>query len=139
MESKGKLIGATVDFKTHKRLLTFEVDNVSDDELNRLFGVDTLDIKAVRHTEKRSNEANAYHWKLCGLLAAAWFEKYKKDCLPLLDREVRESYMSEPIVDDARCILIDGNEIGGYWMVSEAKESPVSFKGLSQRLEYGEV
>ena len=71
MESKGKLISVSVDFKTQKRLLTFEVDNVSDEELNRLLGLDTLDIKAVRHTKKRSNEANAYHWKLCGMIAAA--------------------------------------------------------------------
>lgn len=71
MESQGRLVDVTTSYESHKRRLTFEVDIVSDDEINRLYGLDTLDIKAVRHTEKRSNTANAYHWKLCSLIAKA--------------------------------------------------------------------
>ena len=70
METKGHLISATVDLKTKERLLTFAVDKVSDDEINRLNEDETLDIKAVKHRERRSRDANAYHWKLCGMIAA---------------------------------------------------------------------
>lgn len=69
METTGKLIDATINYKSRKRQLTFEIDYVPDDELDRLLSLEKLAIKAVRHTNKRSKNANAYHWKLCGDIA----------------------------------------------------------------------
>lgn len=71
METKAKLISATRDFKSQKRLLTFEVDNVSDEELNRLFECETLSLKAVKHFKKRSKDANGLLWACLGEMAAA--------------------------------------------------------------------
>ena len=71
MESKGKLVGAMTNFQTHKKQLTFEVDYVSDDEINRLGQCEILDIKVVRHTEKKSLSANAYFHVLLSKMAEA--------------------------------------------------------------------
>lgn len=71
MECRGNLVDVTTSYESHRRRLTFEVDEVSGDEIDRLYKAPTLDIRAVRHYEKRSNTANAYHWKLCGLIAKA--------------------------------------------------------------------
>ena len=69
MNTTGKLIDAVSDFKTRKRRLTFEVDNVSDDEINRLYGLEKLDIKADTHRVKRSLSANSYFHVLVGKIA----------------------------------------------------------------------
>lgn len=69
METTGKLIDVTTSYETRRRRLTFEVDNVSGEVIDRLYKAPTLDIRVVRHYEKRSNDANAYHWKLCSMLA----------------------------------------------------------------------
>ena len=71
MVSTGRLKQATIDIETRRRLLTFEVDNVSNEEINRLNGLDNLDIKAVRHVEKRSLSANAYFHVLVSKIADA--------------------------------------------------------------------
>lgn len=71
MNSTGRLKGVSTDFETHRRLLTFEVDYVSDDEINRLYGLDKLDIKADKRRKKRSLDANALLWHCLGQLAAA--------------------------------------------------------------------
>jgi hypothetical protein len=65
--------------------------------------------------------------------------KYMEEALPLLDRQVREVYASQSSIDITQCILVDGNEIGGYWMLSEVGESSVAFKGVTMKVDYGEV
>lgn len=69
MKSSGKLLSATYNAETRKRQLCFEVDHVEDEELNRLFKLDKLWIKAVRYTKRRTKDANAYHWVLCSRIA----------------------------------------------------------------------
>lgn len=71
MESKGKLVSASIDIQTQRKLLTFAVENCSEDEINRLAKQETLDIRAVRHTKKRSLNANAYFHVLVGKIAEA--------------------------------------------------------------------
>ena len=71
MDSTGKLVDVAVDFKTQRRRLTFEMDNVSDEEINRLYGLEKLDIKADRQKRRRSLSSNAYFHVLCGKIAEA--------------------------------------------------------------------
>lgn len=71
METRAKLISATVDITTKKRLLTFEVESCSDEEINRLNEAETLRVTAVRYREKRSKDANALLWACLGEMAAA--------------------------------------------------------------------
>lgn len=69
------------------------------------------------------------------MMKAEGVRRYKEESLPLLDRQVQEVYMSNPIVDIAQCIRIDGNEIGGYWMVQEVGDSPIFLKGVTKKYE----
>lgn len=49
-------------------LLEFKVDRLEEEEIDKLAGV-TLDIKAIKHREKRSLNANDYFHVLCGKIA----------------------------------------------------------------------
>ena len=69
MESKGRLIGAGIDWKSAKYHVTFEVDQDVSGILDGLSG--DLRIKAVKWREKRSLSANAYFFVLCGKIADA--------------------------------------------------------------------
>lgn len=51
--------------------ITFTVGQIIPEELERLRKADVLDIKAVKHREKRSLNANAYFHKLVSLIADA--------------------------------------------------------------------
>jgi len=70
IETMGKLVDASSDFKTRKWRLTFEVDHILKENIDKLFNYKMLDIKLFKHYEKRSLTANNYHWKLCDLIAA---------------------------------------------------------------------
>ena len=69
MESRARLKGAARNLITGKMELTFEVDSVDGEELDRLRQLDELRLKAVRWTEKRSLDANAYYYVLCRKIA----------------------------------------------------------------------
>ena len=67
METIGRIKNVSRDFITDKLLVTFEVDNVPN--FNELKG--DLDIKAEKHRNKKSRNANSYMWKLLQLMAEA--------------------------------------------------------------------
>ncbi len=69
MESKGRLIGVSIDWKNAKYHVTFEVDKDVSGVLDGLSG--DLRIKAVKWREKRSLNANAYFFVLCTKIAEA--------------------------------------------------------------------
>ena len=61
METTGKLTGASRTFDGRGIILTFEIENLQNQ--------DKLKIKAVRYTQKRSLDANAYFHVLVGKIA----------------------------------------------------------------------
>ena len=70
MEIQGKIIGFEPDFIYHKPKLILELtrqDNLGD--LPSLKDDKLLDIKIVKHREKRSSQANAYCWELITKIA----------------------------------------------------------------------
>ena len=69
METTGKLTGITVDLVTRKLNVTFRIDTQPIDELNKLQKLESLDIVAKKHREKRSLDANAYFHVLVGKIA----------------------------------------------------------------------
>ena len=69
---------------------------------------------------------------------ADFYADYEDKVLPLLDREVRDVFESDPLADHTLNILVDGNEIGGYWISSEAKH-PFKLTGIWKKKPYGEV
>lgn len=73
MELTGKAVGASLDFDTNRFRITFEVNenDVVKSEYDKLRGYDKLKIKAVRYTQRRSLDANAYFHVLVGKIADA--------------------------------------------------------------------
>lgn len=69
MESKAILSDVGRDFKTGKVRLTFTVDRITTEELDKLSG-NELRLKATKWREKRSLDANAYMWVLCDKIAS---------------------------------------------------------------------
>lgn len=69
METTGRLVSAVMDFVSWKLAVTFEVDASCAEECRRMAGVEQLDIKATKHRERRSPDANAYFHVLAGKIA----------------------------------------------------------------------
>lgn len=71
MELTGKAVGASLDFDTNHFCITFEVNesDVVKREYDKLKQYDKLKIKAVRYTQRRSLDANAYFHVLVGKIA----------------------------------------------------------------------
>lgn len=71
MELTGKAVGASLDFDTKHFRITFEVNenDVVKNEYDKLKGYEKLKIKAVRYTQRRSLDANAYFHVLVGKIA----------------------------------------------------------------------
>lgn len=71
MRVSGKIVGASIDFKTNKPTLTLEVNEVNDfkllvDEFN---DKDKLSIEIKQYRERRSLDANAYFFVLADKVA----------------------------------------------------------------------
>lgn len=69
MKTTGKIVNLDLDYITHKPKITLQLTNqylVGYDEIKDL---ENLDITIEKHKEKRSNDANAYCWKLCQEIA----------------------------------------------------------------------
>lgn len=73
MELTGKAVGASLDFDTNRFRITFEVNenDVVKSEYDKLRSYDKLKIKAVRYTQRRSLDANAYFHVLVSKIADA--------------------------------------------------------------------
>ena len=91
MEWTGKLINVSKDWQTGKFQITFTVNEPSAiNEVNFIQSCEKLNLKAVKHREKRSLDANAYAWVLMQKIAEAihsdkWtvylemLKKYRRD------------------------------------------------------------
>lgn len=71
MQVSGKIIGANIDFKTGKPMLSLQINEVNNfkalvDELSQK---EKLSIEVKPYREKRSLDANAYFWVLANRLA----------------------------------------------------------------------
>lgn len=66
MDLTGKISGISVGYLDGKANITFQVNEKSDVKLlyDTFNNVEKLDIKVVKHREKRSLNANNYAWKL---------------------------------------------------------------------------
>lgn len=73
MEFTGKVLGISQDYATGAFTISFSVNESAAvlSGYDAIKDIDILDIKAVKHREKRSLDANAYAWVLMGKIAAA--------------------------------------------------------------------
>ena len=71
MKVSGKIVGASIDFKTGKPTLTLEVNERNDFEqiVDDLKDKDKLSIEIKQYRQHRSLNANAYAWLLIGQIA----------------------------------------------------------------------
>ena len=68
MESKGRLVDISRDWKSGKLRISFELDkNLTDADADAMKG--DLRIRAVRWRERRSLDSNAYYYVLCTKIA----------------------------------------------------------------------
>lgn len=70
MESKARLADISRDYQTGKIRLSFTVDRINTEELQRLQNKD-LRLRAIQWREKRSLDSNAYLWLLCTKISEA--------------------------------------------------------------------
>lgn len=90
-EFTGKFESMQIDWKTGARQVVFTVNEPSAVEsLVALEGVEKLSIKAVKHREKRSLDANAYAWVLMQKIAEAVHSDKWSVYLELLQKYSRE-------------------------------------------------
>ena len=71
MKVSGKIVGASIDFKTGKPVLMLEVNERNDFEqiVDDLKDKDKLSIEIKQYRQHRSLNANAYAWLLIGQIA----------------------------------------------------------------------
>ena len=71
MKITGRIVGASIDFKTNKPTLTLEVNERNDFEMlvDEMRDKDKLSIEVKPFRQHRSLNANAYAWKLIGEIA----------------------------------------------------------------------
>ena len=86
MNVTGRIIGASVDFKTGKPTITFQVNeaNAFKALANEYGSTDKLSIDVKRYREKRSLDANAYFWVLANKVAERMSiptEEVYRDCV----------------------------------------------------------
>jgi hypothetical protein len=67
----GRITGASIDFKTGKPTISFEVNEKNDFEamVDDMKGLEKLSIEVKPYRQKRSLNANALCWKLCTEIA----------------------------------------------------------------------
>lgn len=68
METKARISDISKDFQTGKTRIMFTCDYAPLEEIDRLMTKD-IRLRAVQWREKRSLDANAYFWVLCGKIA----------------------------------------------------------------------
>ncbi len=69
METTGKIINFSKDYKTNKVLVTLMLDTENIEEIEKISILDKLSIIIKKFFKKRSLDANAYCWVLCDKIA----------------------------------------------------------------------
>ena len=100
-ELTGKLCDLVLDM-TGKAKLSIYINEkqAAMDLFDELNGEDVIDISLGKHKKKRSLDANAYFWVLCGKLAAKT-KVYKTDVYRQLVKEIGDNYEVLPIKNKA--------------------------------------
>lgn len=73
MECTGKIQNVSQDWLTGKFHITFEINEPSAiNEIDKIKDCEKLSIKAVKHRERRSLDANALLWHCIGMIASSF-------------------------------------------------------------------
>ena len=101
-ELTGVISDMSIDFKSGKPklLLALNEKQAAMDMYDELHQAEKLSINIGKYREKRSNDANAYFWVLCGKLAAKT-KQNKIDIYRELIRGIGDNFEILPIRNDA--------------------------------------
>lgn len=102
IELTGKILDMSIDFVTGKPKITLEINEKEDaitcfEELSK---IEKLLFKICKFRKKRSLDANAYFWVLCGKLAAKT-KQNKIDIYRELIRDIGDNFEILPIRNEA--------------------------------------
>lgn len=103
MEWTGNVVGVSNDWLTGKYNITLSINEPSAlNEIDKIKDCEKLSIKAVRHKEKRSLDANALLWLCLGRIAEALRSDKWDVYLQMLKRYGKYTYICvKPAVVDA--------------------------------------
>ena len=135
MKITGKMVGASIDFKTNKPTITFEINERAEFEsmVDDLKDKEKLSIEVKPYREKRSLDANAYFFVLADRLA----EKMKITKEEVYRNAIREiGGVSETVCvkDEAVERLCDGWHRNGLGWQTET--FPSKIKGCTNVVLY---
>lgn len=71
MNCNGRIVTVSRDFDSRAMLVTLELENASEKEMQVLRGFEKLSISLKKWRQKRSLDANAYYWELTTRLSEA--------------------------------------------------------------------
>lgn len=102
IELTGRINPISMEYGTGKTILQFVINEpqTAMQGYNELKDCEKLSIKISKYREKRSNDANAYFWVLCGKLAAKT-KQNKIDIYRELIRDIGDNFEILPIRNEA--------------------------------------
>lgn len=115
MECKGKITTIAHDFESRGILMTLSLTDVSMQELQTFKAMEDLSVSIKKYRRKRSLDANAYCWVLCGKIAEAVCSSKDEIYEEMLQRygycyEDGDGYVPMTVRSSA-----DMSGFGGHW------------------------
>lgn len=96
---QGRLCDISLGITNRKQKITLELDGDFRGQYDKLNGKE-LDIDIVLHREKRSKDANAFFWQLCGKLSAV-IRTPADEIYREYIRDIGGNYTVVPVLDEA--------------------------------------
>lgn len=137
MEFTGKVAGISQDYLTGSLTISFTVNEKAAvvSGYDSIKDVDRLDVRAVKHREKRSLDANAYAWVLMSKIAAELTTSKEEVYEEMLRRygvlyEDEDGYITITVKSS-----VDVSKIEGHWQFLRENGSFKAYamiKGSSQ-------
>jgi hypothetical protein len=140
MDVTGKVAGIAQDFVTGKFSITFQVNEseILKNCYDQIKDVELLDIKAVKHREKRSLDANAYCWVIMSKIAQIYGTS-KEEIYEIMLQRYGVLYESEedgsPITITVKS-SVDMSKISGHWFFLKGNDNFKAYAMIKGSSEY---
>lgn len=119
MEFTGKVIGISQDYATGTFTISFSVNESTAviSGYDAIKDINLLDIKAVKHRDKRSLDANAYAWVLMSKIASVLSTSKEEVYEEMLHRygvlyEDEDGYITITVKNS-----VDMHKVDGHWQL----------------------
>lgn len=136
MEWIGKFTGANRSLDGKRLLLTFEVDPVTESQLEELKKQEQLSLRAIKFRKKRSLDANAYAWVLMSKIAEATKSSKEEIYEEMLQRYGSYYQDESGYIVGTFPIHVDISKIEGHWKRYKENGKFVSYLMLKGSSHY---